>query len=122
MAAVAFDTLKYVKNLQAAGVPPEQAEAFVHAQQEILSQALDSTLATRADLQALDKNLRADLQALEKSLRADLQVLDKNLRAEIERVDRKLIEHDGDFKVVKWMLGIIVGGVIMLVLKAFFLI
>ncbi len=109
MAAVAFDTLKYVKDLQAAGVPPEQAEAFVHAQQEILSQALDSTLATRADLQALDKNLRADLQALEKSLRAD-----------IERVDRKLIEHDGDFKVIKWMLGIIVGGVIMLVLKAFF--
>lgn len=64
-----------------------QAEAFVRAQQEILSQALDSTLASRTD---------------------------------IERVERKLIEFEGEFKAIKWMLGIIVGGVVMLVLRAFF--
>jgi hypothetical protein len=38
----------------------------------------------------------------------------------IERVERKLIEFDGEFKAIKWMLGIIVGGVVMLVLRAFF--
>ena len=59
----------------------------MRAQQEILSQALDSTLATRSD---------------------------------IERIERKLIEFEGEFKAMKWMLGIIVGGVVMLVLRAFF--
>ena len=98
MSRITFDTHKFVKDLESAGVPPLQAEAFVRAQQEILSQALDSTLSTRGDLLAMEKTLRAD----------------------IERVDRKLIEFDGEFKAVKWMLGIIVGGVVMLVLRAFF--
>ena len=87
MTTITFDTHKFVKDLESAGVPPSQAEAFVRAQQEILSQALDSTLATRSD---------------------------------IERVERKLIEFEGEFKAVKWMLGIIVGGIVMLVLRAFF--
>jgi len=87
MTTITFDTHKFVKDLESAGVPPLQAEAFVRAQQEILSQALDSTLATHSD---------------------------------IERVERKLIEFDGGFKAIKWMLGIIAGGVVMLVLRAFF--
>jgi hypothetical protein len=87
MATITFDTLKFVKQLEASGIPPGQAEAFVRAQQEILSQALDSTLATRSD---------------------------------IECIERKLIEFEGEFKAIKWMLGIIVGGVVMLVLRAFF--
>ena len=87
MATIPFDTHKFIKDLESAGVPPLQAEAFVRAQQEILSQALDSTLATRTD---------------------------------VERIERKLIEFEGEFKAIKWMLGIIVGGVVMLVLRAFF--
>jgi hypothetical protein len=87
MSTVTFDTLKFVKELESAGIPPAQAEAFVRAQQEILAQALDSTLATRID---------------------------------IERIGRKLIEHDGKFTLMPWMLGIVVGGVMVLVLKAFF--
>ena len=87
MTTITFDTHKFVKDLESAGVPPLQAEAFVRAQQEILSQALDSTLATRSD---------------------------------IERIERKLIEFEGEFKAIKWMLGIIVGGIVMLVLRAFF--
>ncbi|MBI4740084.1 MAG: DUF1640 domain-containing protein [Betaproteobacteria bacterium] len=47
MTTITFDTHKFVKDLESAGVPPLQAEAFVRAQQEILPQALDSTLATR---------------------------------------------------------------------------
>lgn len=87
MAAITFDTHKFVKELEAAGVPEVQAEAFVKAQQEILAQVLDTSLATRSD---------------------------------IERVERKLIEHDGDFKLVKWMLGISVASTLSLVFKIFF--
>jgi hypothetical protein len=36
------------------------------------------------------------------------------------RIERKLIEHGGEFKLIKWMLGILVGGVIALLMKAFF--
>ena len=98
MTTITFDTHKFVKQLESSGIPAVQAEAFVSAQQEILSKVLDSTLASRADLVSVEKSLRAD----------------------IGRIEHKQIEHDGEFKAVKWMLGIIVGGVVMLVLKAFF--
>ncbi|MFA6972263.1 MAG: hypothetical protein WC208_12805 [Gallionella sp.] len=90
MTTITFDTHKFVKDLESAGVPALQAEAFVRAQQEILSQTLDSTLATRPDIKR------------------------------VERVKHKLIEFEGEFKAIKWMLGIIVGSVVMLVLRAFF--
>ena len=50
------------------------------------------------------------------------QALDNHLatKADISRLELKLIEHEGEFKFIKWMLGIILGGVIALVLKAFF--
>lgn len=98
MSAITFDTHKVIKELQSAGVPPAQAEAFVRVQQDILAQAIDTTVASRADLATLEKALHADT----------------------ERVERKLIEHDGEFKSLKWMLGILLGGVISLVLKSFF--
>ncbi len=54
MATILFDSHTFVKRLQDAGMPPAQAEAFVQAQQEILAQALDSTLATKMDLLKLE--------------------------------------------------------------------
>jgi hypothetical protein len=39
---------------------------------------------------------------------------------DIARIERKLIEHDGEFKLLKWMLGLLLGGVAALILKAFF--
>ena len=41
-------------------------------------------------------------------------------KEDANRIERKLIEHDGELKTIKWMLGVIVGGVMLLVLKAFF--
>jgi hypothetical protein len=55
MSTITFDTLKYVRQLEASGVAPIQAEAFVNAQREILSDALDASLATQGDLQSLEK-------------------------------------------------------------------
>ncbi len=53
MTTITFDMLKFVKQLEASGVPPVQAEAFVLAQQQILSDVLDSTLPTKGDLLSL---------------------------------------------------------------------
>lgn len=72
MSTITFDTHKFIKQLEASGVPPMQAEAFVNAQRDILSEALNTSLATHAD---------------------------------VERIERKLIEHDGRFALLQWMIG-----------------
>ena len=78
MSTITFDTLKYVEKLKAGGVPEAQAkaEALVTA----FSEAMDSQLATKSD---------------------------------INRLERELI-------VVKWMVGLVLGGILTLILKAFF--
>ena len=50
MATVAFDTLKFVERLKAAGVPEAQAKAMTEAQQEALSESVATQLATNTDL------------------------------------------------------------------------
>lgn len=57
MSSITFDTHKFVKALRESGIPEPQAEAFVRAQQEILSQALDTTLATKRDIEQLDAKI-----------------------------------------------------------------
>ena len=54
MSSIAFDIHKFVKDLRESGIPEPQAGAFVRAQQEILSQALDSTLATKRDVDRVE--------------------------------------------------------------------
>ena len=50
---VAFDTLKYSKRLQEAGVPREQAEI----QAEAFAEIVDEKLATKHDLKELEYRL-----------------------------------------------------------------
>ena len=70
MSTITFDTLKFVKQLEASGVPPVQAEAFVLAQQQILSDVLDSTLATKGDL----LSLKHDVERLEMKMESKFAV------------------------------------------------
>jgi hypothetical protein len=51
MSTLAFDTLKYAERLRAAGVSEQQAKAEAEALRDVLSEALDSTLATKSDVQ-----------------------------------------------------------------------
>ncbi len=80
MATVTFDTLKFVEKLKAAGVPEGQAKAEAEALVSAFSEAMDSQLATKAD---------------------------------IHRLERELL-------VLKWMVGLVLGGIAALILKAFF--
>ena len=57
MSTITFDTHKFVKELESGGMPSAQAEAIVRAQQEILAQALDTTLATKSDIVGLDTKI-----------------------------------------------------------------
>lgn len=80
MGSITFDTLAYAKKLREVGLTEEQAEAHAQAQKQVLSEVLDTTLATKEDIGRLEKQIA----------------------------------------VLKWMMGVMLAGVVSLVLKAFF--
>ena len=71
MGALAFDTLAYSQELQAAGVPEKQANAQAHA----LAGVVTETLATKGDI----ADLRRDMQEMETNLRHDMQEMEQRL-------------------------------------------
>ena len=81
MAAITFDTHKFIRKLKDAGFEEKQAEALTEALRAAIE---DSELVTRKDLQLELAPIKTDLT------------------------------------VVKWMLGLVLGGVAALILKSFF--
>lgn len=68
MSTITFDTFKFVDRLEKAGMPREQAAAFAQAQQDSLSEALESTLSTKADILRVENRIdlmSKDMQAME---------------------------------------------------------
>lgn len=80
MSAITFDTLKFVERLEKAGVSREQATAFADAQKDAFSEALDGSLASKIDIEAI--------------------------RADIGKIDARVT---GELLLVKWMLGVIIA-------------
>ncbi len=88
MAAITFDTHKFVRKLRTAGFEEAQAEAVADAFADAQG---ESDLVTKRDIS---------------ELRRDIDV-------RFERLD-------GELKLNRWMLGILIAGVMSLVLKSFF--
>ena len=57
MSTITFDTLKFVEKLERAGVSREQAAAFAEAQKDAFAEALDTTLATKNDIDTIRAEL-----------------------------------------------------------------
>ena len=55
MSTLTFDTLKYTERLRAAGVTEAQAKA--EALRDALSEALDTTLAAKSDIDGIERKL-----------------------------------------------------------------
>ena len=92
MSSITFDTLAYAKKLREGGFTEEQAEAHTQAQKQVLTEVLDTTLATKADINRLERLVESDINRLEKQI-----------------------------VVLKWMMGVMLAGVVSLVLKSFFM-
>ncbi|AFL73912.1 Protein of unknown function (DUF1640) [Thiocystis violascens DSM 198] len=88
MATITLDTLKFVEKLKSAGIAEEHTKAEAEALVSAFSEAMDSQLATKADINRLERELKAD----------------------INRVEREML-------VVKWMVGLVLGGIVALVLR-----
>jgi len=90
MAAVTFDTLKFVQTLETAGVVRDQAVAFATAVRDVQSA---SDLATKTDLHALETRtdgkfdlLRKDFASMELGLRKDIDMLRNELIIKLSAV------------------------------------
>jgi len=99
MATVTFDTLKFVEKLRAAGVPEAQAKVQAEVLVFALDEVMDQQLATKVDIARLERELKADTARLE--------------REQIVPIQR-------DLYLLKWMMGVMIAGIIALVLKACF--
>jgi len=97
MATITFDTLKFVEKLKAAGISDAQAKAESEALQGVLAEALDSQLATKSDLIKLDRRM-------------------DGLDTKIDRMDTRIF---GELTLLKWMMGILIAGVMSIVIKTF---
>ena len=61
MSAVSFDTLKFVKTLEASGIDNKQAEAIANAYRDA---SADQELVTKKDLQIELAPIKADMQII----------------------------------------------------------
>jgi len=130
MAAVMFDTQKFVKRLQAAKIPPEQAEAQSEAMSEVLASAFASHAKAMEEIGArtakeLDSKtehkielLRKDLSAVEERLNSKMSSLEIGLRKDMEALGNKLI-----IRLTLAMLGVlgVVGTIAGFALRAMML-
>ena len=95
MGAITFDTLKFTKRLKEAGFTEPQAEAIADS---FLQATGEAEVATKRDIERLEARLVV-------------------MEAKIVGVEGKVM---GELALVKWMLGVLLGGVLALVLKTFF--
>jgi len=94
MAMAASDTLKFVERLTAAGISAAHAKAEAEALRDVLEVNLKD-LTTKQDL--------------------------RELKLEMDhKIERELAPVRADLVLVKWMLGLVLGGILALIIKTFF--
>lgn len=129
MTSVAFDTLKYANRLKTAGVPPAQAEAEAEALAEAMAEAMDVQARAihseikreRHEMATAHKRDLSDSEAHNDKVLARLEAkVDKGFAEVRGELDKHSAEVKGELMLLKWMVGVIVTGIIALVAKAFF--
>ena len=106
---IQFDTLRYVEKLRDAGMSEAHAKANAEALSTALEQSTSTTLATKEDI----GELKETINELRLSTKETISALKSEVRAEFVQVR-------SDLKVMQWMTGTIVVGVVSLVAKSFF--
>jgi len=115
---VNLDTLETARRPEEAGLDERQAETITDVSRE--SRELDfSLLATKADLAELRNATKAELA----ELRSDMDLRLTSLRAEIDRrfaaVEGKIAVLQAEIASLKWMVGGVGFGILLLVVRSF---
>lgn len=126
MGITAFDTPQFVKSLRSAGFDEAQAEALSFALRDAHESFLDN-LVTKSDFREFRYTVEAKIESLEKrfdALEARQEAIENRMAGvenRITSVEARLAKVEADVKVLKWMTGFIVGGILVLILQNFFL-
>ncbi|MDR5615608.1 hypothetical protein, partial [Arsenophonus sp.] len=134
MGQVAFDTLQASEELQTAGLTSQQAKAIslvVRKSHEVADVATKRDLEdVRKDLTTQISDVRKEIADVRKDLSAEIADVRKDLSAEITNVRKDMeitrkdlqLEMSGiraEQKLMRWMLGAGILGILSLVVKAF---
>ncbi len=115
-----FNAIDYAQQLEAAGVPTAQAE--VHA--KMLSLAVTSCAASRADLKALDERLSTRMDMFEQRITARLDAFEARILARMDafeaRVELRLTKMEGRNRVLQWMAATNTAMLIAMIVKVYF--
>jgi len=126
MAALAFDTLAYVRRIIAAGVPREQAEAQADAMKEAFVHNVDA-LVTRdyldtrfsefetrveANMDRRFTEMDARFTAMEVSVDKRFAEQDARIDARFSTIDLKFEGINGQFRLVFWMLAVSIASTV----------
>jgi len=104
MAAVAFDPLEYTHQLEASGVPREQAEVHARAMTAMFLHNFDA-LVTKDYLDSRFSEFETRIEA--------------NVDKRFAAVDLRLERMDGRFNLLYWMQGITIACVVIPVINTF---
>ena len=102
MAAIAFDTLAFARRLKAAGVPDEQAEA----QAELMAEAFVFNMDSLVTKDYLEATLDARFSEMERKLDRRFG----EIESRFAEVERRFVGVDGKFRLIYWMLGVIIAS------------
>lgn len=104
MGVTTFDTLKFVRRLEQVGVPSEQAEA----QAEVLTEAFNVNLEELVTKDFLAAQFAAQKADVETRFAEERAYMDKRFTEERSYIDKRFAEVEANFKLVFWILGILV--------------
>jgi len=123
--AIAFDTHRFIKNLTDHGFTEEQAEVLANEHVNLLN----SNLATKTDIEALQQATKTDIEALQQATKTDIEALRQATKTDIALIQRDIEilrqETKADIAnlksdLLKWMFGALIaqGGVIVTLVVA----
>ncbi len=92
MNALSFDTLRFAKRMQEAGLPQPQAEALAEA----LSDAVQDTVATKAHVDHAVAGLRTELDKAVAELRNEIAGIRTEMREQ-------------QVSIIKWLVPLLLG-------------
>ena len=124
--AVAFDTLQFVRKLTQAGLSEAQAEVFANVHRDAFKEALDSNLATKADIARLKESvssqiaeLRSEMVEFKETIRSEFAEFKESIMAEINQLKRRDDYLQGQISHLKWIMIFNLGFTVTIMLTVF---
>ncbi|MCP5148620.1 MAG: DUF1640 domain-containing protein [Pseudomonadales bacterium] len=110
MSAVAFDSLEYAHQLEAVGMPREQAEVVAKGVTRMFIHNFD-TLVTKDYLESRFAASDAAIQARFADFRLEMQREFEKIHGEFKAVNAEAGDLRSTLKLHSWMLALLMGGI-----------